>query len=305
VTMMGSNALIRREALASIGGYRPGLAEDLATSIALHAAGWRSAYVAAPLAPGLAPQDVASWFTQQMKWARGVFEVLLTDYPRLWPRLSGAQRLCYCVRMTNYWIGPLTTAYLAATIIALLTPDAAFAEAFQQYLIYVTPLALAFLLIRMVAMAIWRHPSVVPRPPWRAVALLYFTWPIYTLAWLMAVLRLPLRFRPTPKNEEVSIPWVWLLPQMAGVVLLTAGIASIVGDGGVAGALTRYPILAGFAAAQCLLPLIVLVQRLNPHRLKGIRAARHNRHTARSGQKPVRRLSKRCSPRQPRARSLR
>ena len=38
-TLVGSNALIRREALESIGGYKLGLAEDLATSIALHAAG--------------------------------------------------------------------------------------------------------------------------------------------------------------------------------------------------------------------------------------------------------------------------
>ena len=79
-TLIGSNALIRRSALESIGGYRPGLAEDLATSIALHAEGWKSAYVAEPLAPGLAPPDVAAWFTQQLKWSRGVFEILLTDY---------------------------------------------------------------------------------------------------------------------------------------------------------------------------------------------------------------------------------
>lgn len=54
-TLVGSNALIRRQALQDIGGYKPGLAEDLATSIALHAAGWRSLYVRKPLAPGFAP----------------------------------------------------------------------------------------------------------------------------------------------------------------------------------------------------------------------------------------------------------
>jgi cellulose synthase (UDP-forming) len=54
-TLMGSNALLRRAALESIGGYQPGLAEDLATSIHLHAAGWQSAYVAEPLAPWHCP----------------------------------------------------------------------------------------------------------------------------------------------------------------------------------------------------------------------------------------------------------
>jgi cellulose synthase (UDP-forming) len=69
-TLVGSNALIRRKALESIGGYQPGLAEDLATSMALHAAKWGSVYLRRPLAPGLAPPDLAAWFTQQLKWSR-------------------------------------------------------------------------------------------------------------------------------------------------------------------------------------------------------------------------------------------
>src|SRR5690606_40688904 len=61
-------ALIRRTALESINGYQPGLAEDLATSLQLQAAGWHSVYVPHPLAPGLAPPDLAAWFVQQFKW---------------------------------------------------------------------------------------------------------------------------------------------------------------------------------------------------------------------------------------------
>src|SRR5215210_8599968 len=98
VALVGSNALIRRTALDSIAGYHPGLAEDLATSVALHAAGWQSAYVPEPLAPGLSPPDVPAWFAQQLKWARGVFELLLTVYPRAFSRLTWGQRLSYAVR---------------------------------------------------------------------------------------------------------------------------------------------------------------------------------------------------------------
>jgi hypothetical protein len=111
-TLTGSNALIRRSALTSIGGYQPGLAEDLATSIALHSAGWSSVYVNEPLAPGLAPHDLTAWFTQQLKWARGVFEILLAVYPRLWKKLTWGQRASYAVRMTYYWIGPVVGAHI-------------------------------------------------------------------------------------------------------------------------------------------------------------------------------------------------
>ncbi|TNE62295.1 MAG: glycosyltransferase, partial [Bacteroidetes bacterium] len=41
---IGANCTFRRKALESIGGHGIGLAEDLITSIRLHAAGWRSVY---------------------------------------------------------------------------------------------------------------------------------------------------------------------------------------------------------------------------------------------------------------------
>src|SRR5262249_26565248 len=140
VTKMGSNALVRRTALLAIGGYQPGLAEDLATSVALHAAGWSSRYVAEPLAPGLAPADLAAWFTQQFKWARGVFEVLLTTCPRLFPRLTWGQRLAYAVRTTKYWIGPIACVHLALTIVALGSRDRTIQAGFEQYLVHLCPL---------------------------------------------------------------------------------------------------------------------------------------------------------------------
>jgi cellulose synthase (UDP-forming) len=222
-TMMGSNALIRRKALESIGGYRPGLAEDLATSIALHAAGWRSAYVAEPLAPGLAPPSFTAWFVQQLKWARGVFELLLTGYPAVFWKLSGGQRLSYAVRMTKYWIGPAVGLHLFATVAVMVFSPAAFRDAFHDYLVRIGPLAICDALIRFAALSSWRHPAT-PRTSFsRAVVLVYATWPIYLMAWLMALLRLPLGFRPTPKSRSGNLNPAWLLPQALALGLLAAG----------------------------------------------------------------------------------
>jgi cellulose synthase (UDP-forming) len=102
ITKMGNSSLIRWEALESINEYRLGLAEDIATSVTLHAASWHSDYVAEPLAPRLATPDLAAWFTPQLKWARDVFEILLADYHRLFTRLNWGQQLSYAVRMTKY-----------------------------------------------------------------------------------------------------------------------------------------------------------------------------------------------------------
>ena len=59
----------------------------------------------------------------------------------------------------------------------------------------------------------------------RAVTLVYATWPIYLFAWIMAVLRLPLGFRSTPKSVSGNLNPLWLVPQILAIGLLVAGIA--------------------------------------------------------------------------------
>ena len=256
-TMMGSNALIRRAALNSIGGYQPGLAEDLATSINLHAAGWRSVYVAEPLAPGIAPPDLGAWFTQQLKWARGVFELLLMAYPRLFPRLTWGQRISYAVRMTKYWIGPAVGLHLFATIFVLILANAAVRDAFHEYLLHLAPLAFCDVLIRQQALRAWRHQATPRTSLLRAVILVYATWPIYMLAWFMALLRLPLAFRPTPKRASGWLNPVWLLPQVIAVFSIMLGIIYTVVKLG-----HPLSVLLTFALVQAVLQLLLLARWL-------------------------------------------
>jgi cellulose synthase (UDP-forming) len=262
-TLIGSNALIRTEALRQIGGYRPGLAEDLATSVALHAAGWKSVYVHEPLAPGLAPSDLASWFAQQLKWSRGVFEVVLVDYPRLWRRLTAAARACYVVRGSYYLIGILVAVHLWLTTAAILlgqwSGDADFASYdFASYIEHALPLLAAILLIRQTVMRHVAYPGTPTRPLWRPVLLVAATWPVYLAGLVLTLLRVPIRYRPTPKARGRAVRIAWVLPQLAAVVLLVAGIA-------LAGP-TVSPWLLFFAfvqlVSQACVPVIAAAERL-------------------------------------------
>src|SRR5206468_3503010 len=57
-TMCGTNMVIRREALAEVGGMRTdSIAEDFVTGLLMHARRYRSVYVPEVLAEGLAPED--------------------------------------------------------------------------------------------------------------------------------------------------------------------------------------------------------------------------------------------------------
>lgn len=256
-SMMGSNALIRRTALEGIGGYRAGLAEDLATSLALHAAGWRSAYVAKPMAPGLAPATLVAWYDQQLKWARGVFEVMLTDFPGAFRRLPWSLRLAYFVRLTKYWIGPAVLLHLVLSG-SVLFAGAGHRALVQDYLLHLLPLVLADMLIRREALRRYRHPSVPVTIPVRALSLIYFTWPVYNLAWLMAWLRLPLAFRPTPKAPIGGLHPAWLLPQVVASVGMVGGLAITLADR------RGLPVhfLVFFVAAQVALQVVMILSWL-------------------------------------------
>ncbi len=254
-TLVGSNALIRRSALELIGGYRPGLAEDLATSIRLHAAGWKSVYVAEPLAPGLAPATMLAWFTQQLKWARGVFEVLIKAYPRLFRKLTWGQRLSYMVRSTFYWVGPVAALHLFFTVAVLVGGNRVVHIAWENYLLHAIPLAISVLLVRQAAFLTWRHRAAEASLLWRAMVLMYATWPIYLLAWIMAMLRVPLAFRPTPKSHDGTLNPLWLMPQVLSPLVLTGGILYLFLSQRENSGL----ILIAIAALQGVLPIIFLL----------------------------------------------
>jgi cellulose synthase (UDP-forming) len=229
-TLMGSNALIRRAALESIGGYQPGLAEDLATSIRLHAAGWKSSYVAAPLAPGLVPATFVAWFIQQMKWARGVFDLLVTSYPRLFRRLSWGQRLTYLVRMTKYWVSTAFALHLLATLAALILGDEITRNVLDHYVSHLLPLMLVDETIRYFAfyVFVWRHHISRPTLLLKGTTLVFSTWPVYLSAWLMTLMRINLAFRPTPKSADGRLKPTWLAPQSVAVLLLVIGLLNTV-----------------------------------------------------------------------------
>lgn len=252
-TLVGSNAVIRRAALQSIGGYRPGLAEDLATSVALHAHGWRSVYVEQPLAPGYAPPDLTAWFTQQLKWSRGVFEVLLTDFARSLPHLKRGMLAAYSVRMTYYWIGLLMGLHVLVAAGVMLAPKHETLYAFQDYLLHAAPLVALVLLIRQRSLQTWRHPTLKASIHWRPVMLILGSWPVYAWAWLLAVARRPLRFRPTPKSRNGACSLAWLLPQLVTAVVLLVGLLHtflVVG--------LRYPLVLLFGGGLLLPHLLVI-----------------------------------------------
>ena len=73
----GSAAVLRREAIEVIGGIVGGLAiEDIVTSMALLAKGYRTAYLNEQLSWGLAPESSWAFLEQRKRWCRGCVQTL-------------------------------------------------------------------------------------------------------------------------------------------------------------------------------------------------------------------------------------
>jgi cellulose synthase (UDP-forming) len=111
---VGTNVVFRRAAVDSIGGlHAASKSEDIWTSILLHEAGWSSVYIPLHLATGETPDRIESFSKQQVRWATGAFEILLTHNP-LSPRrtLTMDQRLQYFATATFYFNGVIPLALL-------------------------------------------------------------------------------------------------------------------------------------------------------------------------------------------------
>ena len=114
----GTNVVFRREALEEIGGFpEDSLTEDFALSIEMHERGWKSKYVSEVLAVGLGPEDMASYVSQQRRWAQGclggITRVLRSTLPL-------GQRLQYLASACYFLSGWTVMLYMAMPILRLL-----------------------------------------------------------------------------------------------------------------------------------------------------------------------------------------
>ena len=212
---IGANCTFRRSALDSIGGHGIGLAEDLITSIRLHAAGWKSVYLPIVLSRGLVPEDLGSFYKQQLKWSRGVYEVIFSELPRLLSKLSWRQRLSYATIGTYYVVGVTTLGYLVLPYLYLWTGVQPAAMPFVEFLLAGAPVALLGAAIYLYAQRWLCHPEMERGIHWRGLMLKLACWPIFLAGTILAIARAEIPYIPTAKEVRrgrfLRLAWPHLL----------------------------------------------------------------------------------------------
>ena len=187
----GTNVVFRRTALESVGGFpHDSVTEDFTLSIGLHERGWRSAYVAKVLARGLGPEDMASYVSQQQRWARGCLGALPTA---LRARLPWRQKLQYVLSSLYFLSGWTVLVYVSLPIVAILTGTLPVSvPSADEYLLHFAP----YWGLALTSVAVAGQGSYT----FRAFALQSANFWIHVYASVKVLLRRPGGFVVTPKE---------------------------------------------------------------------------------------------------------
>ena len=225
---IGANCTFRRAALESIGGHGIGLAEDLVTAVRLHAEGWRSVYVPEVVSRGLVPEDLGSFQRQQLKWARGVYEVVFAEIPRLWWKLTARQRLAYTAIGTYYLSGLSTAVFLLFPYLYLWTGAEAVHMPFAGFLLAALPVGVIGSAIYLYSQRWLCDRRAEWGLHWRGLILKLACWPTYLTGTLLAIVRADIPYVPTAKEavRRRFLPLAW--PHLVLTALYLVTVAHVV-----------------------------------------------------------------------------
>ncbi|MFC5664773.1 glycosyltransferase family 2 protein [Kitasatospora misakiensis] len=210
---VGTNNAVRIEALRSIGGLYDSVTEDMATGLEFHrrrnpatGARWKSVYTPDVLAVGEGPSSWTDFFSQQLRWSRGTYETLLTQYWRAVWGLSPGRLLNYTLMVSFYPMAALTWLLGGVSSVLYLGFGASGVHVSSEswMALYSDAAALQLLLYT------WnRKHNVSPHEPAGSsgvagMVMSALCGPIYAASFLHALLRIRGRFVVTPKGESAS-----------------------------------------------------------------------------------------------------
>ncbi len=238
----GTNAMLRREALVSVGLQNfsdefakdekrldefdlvggissNSITEDMNTAMRLHGAGWKSVYHNELLAVGLAPDDLSSTLKQRLRWAQGTIQVLVRENPLTKAGLSFWQRLHYFKTMYSYFSGFATFVFISCPIIYFFTEIIPVKTYGSEFALHFFP---AFIINRLTFLAAtWGIPA---GEVWRSEQYAIGLFPLLIQAVWSVFSGQSLKFQVTPKQRQSGIYLRLVLPQLIVFALTILGI---------------------------------------------------------------------------------
>jgi cellulose synthase (UDP-forming) len=223
---VGTNVIFRRAAIDDIGGmYTDSKSEDVWTSLMLHQRGWRTIYIPMTLAVGDAPDTVEAYTKQQLRWATGGFEILLTHSPLSRRRkLTLDQRLQYLVTASFYLTG-------ICPLILLLVPPLEIYFDLRPMNLSTTVFTWLLYYAGFYAMQIILAFYTMGSFRWETLMLATASFPIYVAALFNVLVGKEQKWSATGDRSKVSSPFNFMIPQVLFFAFLAlTSIVAVIRD---------------------------------------------------------------------------
>ncbi len=216
----GTNFAVRRQALLQVGGMcEDNIAEDFLTSLFIHQNGWKSVYLPNVLAEGLAPEDLLSYYKQQLRWARGSLEILFKHNPFFKKNLSWSQRVQYLSSALYYFNGVVVLIDMMIPLVFLFTGIQAVTTSTTSFAIFFIPFILSSLY------TLYRISDGMLS--FRAISFSQSIWTLQLSALFSLFMGKKATFNVTPKQAQEGNFIFLAFPHIGYMILVI--IASVVG----------------------------------------------------------------------------
>jgi len=213
---IGANHVVRVAALNDIGGYSGHIVEDHLTGMKIYSNRWKSVYVPEKLAIGEGPATWDAYFSQQMRWAYGLIDILLHHSPKLLPRMKRQHALNYYFLQQHYFYGLVQVLGVILITLYFVFGIQSTAMALAPLLALYIPLILWQILISLWLQRFNVDPANESGSLWRGKLLTLAAWPIYFLAFVGVVRGKRLSYAVTPKGaqQENNVPLTLFMPHL-------------------------------------------------------------------------------------------
>jgi cellulose synthase (UDP-forming) len=216
----GTNVVFRREALMSVGGFDEAyITEDMATSVKLHIAGWKSLYYNHVGTFGMGPEALSEYFKQQARWSRGSFGVLrkvIASFIKNPTSMTINQWIEYVLSGSYYLVGVAFFILMLSPIIYIIFDIPSF---FIKPDIYITVFVPYFALSMGVFYITLRQRNYRMQDLFIGQMLTCITFPVYMKSAFLGLLGMQGSFGITLKGKTKCMPYIYLWPQITMILL--------------------------------------------------------------------------------------
>jgi cellulose synthase/poly-beta-1,6-N-acetylglucosamine synthase-like glycosyltransferase len=217
----GTSALIRTEALRSVGGVATGtVTEDIQTTVRLHRRGWKTVYHNEVLARGMAARTASEYLLQRRRWAAGAMQVLRRERILTGPGLTLAQRIGYTTTLWGWFDAWRSLGYLLLPVAVIATGGVPISASLSTF----GPLFLATLAVQFVAMRLLARGHY---PPVLSIMFEFLRMPAVLIGTLALVGVGGRTFRVTPKGARARGRSRTPVPRLTiALLIVSAGAAA-------------------------------------------------------------------------------